>query len=168
MPDIKNDAAGMGLGEGGIEFSVGKNNGKLLSEYVSVNVARPHFFENQVLVSSLRSRPEIVHDGNIRERGGFDRTVDRTPRHVFPIPGFLRPVVGSLYSHNEVGISFDRGGAKLRVHLVQALLEPTAHAVRDDIQKGQDSDFGAVDDFFLLHEKCLSTRGAGVHDGSHA
>src|SRR6202035_5617206 len=81
MPHIKNDAASMGLGEGGIELSVGKNNGKLLSEYVSVNVAWPHFLENQVLVSSLRSRPEIVHDGNIRERGAFDRTVNRTPRH---------------------------------------------------------------------------------------
>ncbi len=43
MPDIKNDAAGTGLRQGGIDFSIGKNDGKLLSEHVSMNVARSHF-----------------------------------------------------------------------------------------------------------------------------
>src|SRR5579859_5104268 len=101
MPDIKNDAAGTGLRQAGVEFAIGKNNGKLLSEDVSVNVAWPHFFQDQVIVGSFRSRPEIEHDGNVGERAAFNSTVNRGPGHVFRIPRLLRPVVRGLYSDNE-------------------------------------------------------------------
>src|SRR5712691_6046199 len=151
MAHIKNDAAGASLLQGGIDFSIGKNNGKLLSEHVSVNVARSHLFQDQVLVSSLRSRPEIKHDGNIRERAAFNGAVNRSPGDVLRIPRLLRPVVGGFYSDDEVRVSFDGGGAKLGVHLVQALLEPAAHAIRHDVQKSEHSHFRSINDFFFFH-----------------
>ena len=76
--------------------------------------------------------------------------------------------MGGFYSHNEVWIFLDRGGAKLRIHLVQALLKSTAHAIRHDVQKSQHSHFGTVNDFFFFLEESLRTRGACIHDGGHS
>ncbi len=153
--------------DAGIELAVRKNNGKLLSEDVRVNVAWPHFFQDQVFVGSLRSRPEIEHDRTIRENAAFNGAVNRSPGHVFCIPRSTGPVVGSFYSHNEVGILLNGVDTKLYIHLVQSLLKPTAHPIRHDVQESQHAHSGAVNDFFLFLEERLGTGGAGIYDGGH-
>ena len=96
MPTSKKTPRARAWADGGIDFAICKNDRELLSKDMSVNVARAHFLENQILVASLRTRPEVIHDRNIREHAAFDRAVNRSPRHMFPIPRLSGPVVGGL------------------------------------------------------------------------
>ncbi len=122
MSHIEDHATGAGFRECGIELAVRKKNGKLLSEDVGVYIARPHSFQNQLLVTSVRPRPEVNHNRNIRKDAAFQGTVRSGPRHVLRIPGPPGPVMSSFHSHNEIWILLDRVDAKLHIHLVEALL----------------------------------------------
>src|SRR5260370_41723170 len=102
MPHIKNHASGTGVSDGWIELAVRKNNGKLLGEDVRVYVARPHFFQYQGLVSSLRSRPEIDHERNVGHRGPSNRPGTSCSGHEFCVPGLHRRIMGAFYAHNVV------------------------------------------------------------------
>ena len=168
MSHIEDHASCAGFCDGGIELAVGKDDRKLLGEDMGVNVARPHFLEYQVLISSLWPRPEIKHDRTICENAALNRTVNRSPGSVFSIPRPPGPVMGGFYSHDEVGILLDGVDTKFHIHFVQALFKPTVHAICHDVQEGQHSYSGAVDDFFLFLKKRLRPGGACIHDGGHA
>src|SRR5580765_971642 len=153
MSHIEDHASCPGFCDGGIELAVGKDDRKLLRENVGVYVARPHFLEYQVLISTLWPRPEIKHDRTICENAALNRTVNRSPGSVFSIPRSPGPVMGGFYSHDEVGIFLDGVDTKFHIHFVQALFKPTVHAICHDIQEGQHSYSGAVNDFFLFLKK---------------
>src|SRR6266704_2255793 len=61
MADVENDSPLARFRHDWVDLAVGKDNGKLLSENMSVNVARPHLLENQVGVRSIWAGPEIKH-----------------------------------------------------------------------------------------------------------
>ena len=83
---VKDHAACTRLGQRGIDFAVRKNNRKLLREHISMDVPRPHFFQHQIFVGPVRTRPKIVHHRYISEGCTFNRAIHRRPRHMLCIP----------------------------------------------------------------------------------
>jgi hypothetical protein len=168
VANVENYSALAGFEKNGIELAIGKNDGKLLSENVGVNVSRPSLFEDEIGISAIRTRPEIVHNGAIRGLGTGDGAIHSGPGRVFSIPGLVRPVMSGFHADDEVGIFVDGLGAALDVHLVDALLQTAAHAVGHNIKKSEHADLGVIHDAFLFRKKRFSAGGAGINDGGYA
>ena len=118
------------------------------------------------VTSSLSGRsglfdPKSTITGNVGDRAGFDRALDRRP---------LGPAeVRGLDADDEPGDAQRHLGGRLRLHVGQVLLVlPAAHAVADDVEEGEDAGLRAVDDALLEVLEVAPARAAGVRHRRHA
>src|SRR5246127_5647928 len=167
VTDVEDDATLARFHHDRVEFAVGKDDRELLGEDVSMNISRARFFEDEIGVGAVGAGPEIKHDRAVGARGTFNRAIDRSPRCVFAIPGSAGPVVGGLYTNNQVRVFLDGFGTELRVHLVDRLFHSTAHTVGHNIEESEDAHFGVIHHPFLFLEKSLGARSAGINDSGH-
>ena len=123
------------------------------------------FLKNEIGVGAIRARPEIEHDRTICGFTAGDGAVDCSPRSVLAVPGPVRPVVSGFHADDEVGVFLDGFGAAIDVHLVHGLFEPTAHTIGNDIEEGQDADFGVVHHAFFFLKEGFGAGSACVDDG---
>ncbi len=168
VADIENHSAGAGLRHDGIDLAIGENDGKLLREHVSMDIARPHLLEQQLCVSPFRTRPEVEHHGQVDHLSALFGPINCSPRRMGRVPGVVGPVVRRLYSNNDVRIFADSLGATLHIHLVNGLFEAAVHAVAHDVQESQHANFGLIDDLFFFLKKRFGAGAARIHKGRNS
>ena len=102
-----------------------------LPKTMSEDIARTQVFQKQLLNRHRRVTPtEINHSRDAAcQCTGLYRTVGRRP--VVPI------IMGQLNAYYNVLISSGHQGRHLRVHVIDVLLVPAAHALTDNIQERQ-------------------------------
>src|SRR5579872_117681 len=166
MAHIKDHATRTSFCQSRIDLAVSKNDGKLLRKDVSMNVSRPHFFQNQIFIGSVWAGPEIVHDRNVRQARAFDGSIYGSPRYVLRIPRQSRPVVRRFYADDDVTVLGDRGSACFGIHFIHTLFKPTLHAVPNDIQESENAHSGAVDDLFLFLQERLRPSRTRIYNRS--
>jgi hypothetical protein len=164
---IEKYAALAGFEHDGIDLAIGKNNRELLREHVGVNVTRTGFFEDEVGIRAIRTRPEIVHHGAISGCGALDGTVYSDPGLMLGVPRLVGPVVRGFYTDDKIRIFVDGIGAAFDVHLVNILLEAAAHAIGHDVEKSEDAGLGVLHDHFLFGQEGFGAGGASVNDSGY-
>lgn len=168
VADVKDNATLPGFVHDGIELAIVEKNRELLSEDVGMDVAGTSFLEDEIRVSAVRARPEIIHDGAVRGLRASDGAIDGGPWSMFAVPRFGSPVMGGFDADDDVGVFVDGLCAALDVHLVDGLLKTAIHAVGDDVEKGEDANVGVIDDFEFGLEESAGAGSAGIDDGGDA
>ncbi len=97
--------------------------------------------QDQLLKWTLGTeRSEVDHHRQVRKFTRLDPAIYSDP--------FGTRIVRNLDTHHNVAIPFRDLGRSLRLHVFGVLLDihPAAHAVSNDIQHGEHTSFGLVDD----------------------
>src|SRR6185369_7255808 len=97
---VEDHSAGARLCHYGIYLAVGEDDGKLLREDMSMDVARPHLLEDQLRVSPLGTRPEVEHHGQTDRLSALFGPINGGPGRMRRVPWIVGPVVGGLHSHD--------------------------------------------------------------------
>ena len=106
-------------------------------------------------------RAEVDHHRHVRERAGFDRALDRRPLGA--------GVVRRLDADDQPWMPARHVRGRLRLHVREVLLErAAAHAVADDVEKGEDAGLRAIDDALLEILEVAPAGAAGIGDRRHA
>src|SRR5215831_984228 len=101
---IENDTAVSRLLQDGINFPVNKD-GELLRKNMSMYISGPGLLENELGITSLGARPEIIHHRNFCCCSASDGAIYGSPTGMQLVQWFLRPVVSGFHSYDDVRVS---------------------------------------------------------------
>src|SRR5215510_2229677 len=125
---------------------------------VGVDVARPELTRHEFTQWTLSViDTKVDHDGDIRQRTRFDGAFNRRP--------FRACVVGRLNPYDQILMAKRHFSRRLGLHVRKVLLKLSAtHAIADDIDEGQHTGLGTIDDPLLEVLEISPARASGVGD----
>ena len=162
VADVENNAALFCVEEIRADFTVGVEHRNVVNVHVRGAVARAKFLCDELFVGAFGAEDaEVHHDGNLRGNAGFESVIHSGP--------FRRFEVGSLDADDEAGELLGHRRSGGGVHVTCVLLGGgRTHAAADDVEKGEDAGFGAVNHAIFEVGKILVAGAAGIGNGRYA
>ena len=130
---------------------------------MSADVARAQDRGDHLLVGLVVEPTEVDHDGKVVAIAGLDGLLHRDEVGLLPVRG--------LDSDDDVAIVGDGFRKRVEIHVVLVLLGGiviVGHAGADDVDEGEDTGTGVVDDATAELGEVPPARRAGVGDGGDA